>query len=35
MENKTEIKVVLQIEDDEEAIEKMDKPKFKHVQKAR
>ena len=35
MENKTEIKVVLQIEDDEEGIEKMDKPKFKHVQKAR
>ena len=35
MENKTEIKVVLQIEDDEEAIEKTDKPKFKRVQKAR
>ena len=35
MENKTEIKVVLQIEDDEEGIEKTDKPKFKHVQKAR
>ena len=35
MENKTEIKVVLQIEDNEEAIEKTDKPKFKCVQKAR
>ena len=35
MENKTEIKVVLQIEADEEAIEKTDKPKFKCVQKAR
>ena len=35
MENKTEIKVLLQIEDDEEGIEKMDKPKFKRVQKAR
>ena len=35
MENKTEIKVVLQIEDDEEEIEKMDKPKFQRVQKAR
>ena len=33
MENKTEIKVVLQIE--EEGIEKTDKPKFKRVQKAR
>ena len=35
MENKTEIKVVLQIEDGEEGIEKMNKPKLKHVQKAR
>ena len=34
MENKTEIKVVLQTEDDE-GIEKMDKPKFKRVKKAR
>ena len=35
MENKDEIKLVLQIEDGEEGIEKTDKPKFKHVQKAR
>ena len=35
MENKEEIKVVLQIEDGEEGIEKTDKPKLKHVQKAR
>ena len=35
MENKEEIKVVLQIEDGEEGIEKTDKPKFKCVQKAR
>ena len=37
-ENKDEIKLVLQIadvQDGEEGIEKMDKPKFKHVQKAR
>ena len=35
MENKEEIKAVLQIEDSEEGIEKTDKPKFKCVQKAR
>ena len=34
-ENKDEIKLVLQIEDSEEGIEKIDKPKFKAVQKAR
>ena len=35
MENRNEIKLVLQIGDGEEGIEKTDKPKFKHVQKSR